>query len=284
MFTFFSMESTYSVSVMREISFDKYDNYFNWTMTYKQDSDIFFPYIEWSPEGGLFNGDTSSHFSKGAVHDILSQKQSDVLALWIVSNCGTTPGAERRRVLVGEMESARLTIEKKGACFGSTMARGEEYIKFAKPFKFYLAFENSFHCRDYVTEKFWTNGLEAGLVPIVWGPKREDVEALAPNNSFIFYDDFESSEALVKYLHYLNENDDAYAEFFNWRLKQPNIEENFMFGNKNYRRNSGMCQMCRLLWQKRKYNNISNVIISLKNTWRANERDECLSTTVEAHT
>ena len=28
--------------------------------------------------------------------------------------------------------------------------------------KFYLAFENAIHCNDYISEKFWRNGLGSG--------------------------------------------------------------------------------------------------------------------------
>ena len=35
--------------------------------------------------------------------------------------------------------------------------------------KFYLAFENSIHCNDYISEKFWRNALSSGAVPVVYG-------------------------------------------------------------------------------------------------------------------
>ncbi|KAL9982593.1 hypothetical protein ACROYT_G004655 [Oculina patagonica] len=41
--------------------------------------------------------------------------------------------------------------------------------------KFYLAFENSL-CVDYITEKYWRNSLERGLVPIVLGGARYSPE------------------------------------------------------------------------------------------------------------
>ena len=44
------------------------------------------------------------------------------------------------------------------------------------PFKFYLAFENSMHCNDYLSEKFWRNSLHQGLVPVVYGPHPDDVK------------------------------------------------------------------------------------------------------------
>ena len=35
--------------------------------------------------------------------------------------------------------------------------------------KFYLAFGNSIHCNDYISEKFWRNALSSGAVPVVYG-------------------------------------------------------------------------------------------------------------------
>ena len=46
----------------------------------------------------------------------------------------------------------------------------------AKKYKFYLAFENSYHCNDYISEKFWRNSLGQGAVPIVYGPHPDDVK------------------------------------------------------------------------------------------------------------
>ena len=83
-------------------------------------------------------------------------------------------------------------------------------------YKFYLAFENSIHCNDYVSEKFWRNGLGSGAVPIVYGPLKQDVLDIAPINSFIHAEDFERPEALVEYLNYLDGNDTAYLEYHHW--------------------------------------------------------------------
>ena len=56
--------------------------------------------------------------------------------------------------------------------------------------KFYLAFENAFHCNDYISEKFWRNGLNEGFVPIVFGPHPDDVKKVAPPNSYIHAETF----------------------------------------------------------------------------------------------
>ena len=62
------------------------------------------------------------------------------------------------------------------------MVNGKQETTFGhfSKYKFYLAFENSNHCNDYISEKFWRNSLAQGLVPIVSGPHPDDVKAVAP--------------------------------------------------------------------------------------------------------
>ena len=73
--------------------------------------------------------------------------------------------------------------------------------------KFYLSFENAYHCNDYISEKFWRNALHSNLVPIVFGPHLDDVLAVAPPNSFIHAEQFDSPSQLVNYIDYLDKND-----------------------------------------------------------------------------
>merc|ERR1712147_177252 len=88
-------------------------------------------------------------------------------------------------------------------------------------YKFYLAFENAIHCNDYISEIMWRNALRIGAVPIVFGPHRDDVREMAPPNSYIHAEDFDSPAALVKHLNYLNSNDTAYLEYHQWRRQEP---------------------------------------------------------------
>uniref|UniRef100_H2YBQ3 Fucosyltransferase n=1 Tax=Ciona savignyi TaxID=51511 RepID=H2YBQ3_CIOSA len=285
MYVFFSMESPFAVSVLRGMQFDSLGPYFNWTMNYRRDSDIFFPVFEWFEGANIFNGDTSAQYSPKVVQNIISQKVSQPLALWMAGNCGSTQGAKLRMQLVDELEKAGLLIEKRGGCFGTgkTAPRGEAYKPFAVKFKFYLSFENAVHCRDYITEKLWKNALDSGLVPVVWGPKRQDVEELAPKGSFIFYEDFNSSTDLVQYLKYLDQNETAYIQYFNWRTKQPSPDQyKLVEHGVDYKRISGMCQMCKMLTEKNK-SKFSKIIQSLDQWWTGSERKECLSTTTSLH-
>ena len=67
-------------------------------------------------------------------------------------------------------------------------------------YKFYLAFENS-NCVDYITEKFFVNGLKHNILPIVMGASKEAYERSAPFNSFLHVDDFTGPAHLAQFLH-----------------------------------------------------------------------------------
>ena len=69
-----------------------------------------------------------------------------------------------------------------GECFDNVLVdspwtNGPEFGYFSK-YKFYFAFENSVHCNDYMSEKFWRNSLSQGLVPVVAGTHPDDVEVI----------------------------------------------------------------------------------------------------------
>ncbi|KAK6040421.1 fucosyl transferase [Cooperia oncophora] len=113
-------------------------------------------------------------------------------------------------------------------------------------YHFYIAFENSI-CKDYITEKLWNQGYQRDIVPLVL--KRSVVEPFVPPNSFIAADDFNSTEDMATYLHYLMMNKTAYAEYFSWRREYKVV---FLNGKSHdaTERPWGFCQVCRLLWQK----------------------------------
>ncbi|PSF36241.1 alpha-1,3-fucosyltransferase [Aphanothece hegewaldii CCALA 016] len=83
-------------------------------------------------------------------------------------------------------------------------------------YKFTLSIENAL-VKDYVTEKFFAP-LFVGSVPIYLGAP--NIEDFAPGeHCFIDIRDFDSPKSLAKYLLYLEQNDTAYEEYFDWRNK-----------------------------------------------------------------
>ena len=101
-------------------------------------------------------------------------------------------------------------------------------------YKFYLAFENS-NCKDYITEKFFSNSLHHNVLPIVMGPSPEDYAAVAPPHSFLHVDQFKSPAKLAKYLKMLDEDNAKYNEFFEWQTKGEWVNTGFF------------CRLCSLL-------------------------------------
>ena len=94
----------------------------------------------------------------------------------------------------------------------------QKCIDVQKQYKFFLALENSF-CKDYITEKYWLNGLNNTLVPVVFGYGNYNDKRIAIPGSFIDVSDFKTIKDLAKYLHYLDKNDTAYNEYHQWRYK-----------------------------------------------------------------
>ena len=100
------------------------------------------------------------------------------LVAWFVSNCA----AKNARLEYARSLSEEISVDIFGSCgeLRCSKREGEQCRdKLREQYKFYLAFENS-DCKDYVTEKFFTNSLHQGVVPIVMGPTRQQLERVAP--------------------------------------------------------------------------------------------------------
>ena len=54
-------------------------------------------------------------------------------------------------------------------------------------------------------------------MPIVMGAHPSDYEAVAPPQSYIHVDDFESPKDLAQFLLTLDTNDDMYNSYFRWK-------------------------------------------------------------------
>uniref|UniRef100_A0A1I8FLV3 Fucosyltransferase n=1 Tax=Macrostomum lignano TaxID=282301 RepID=A0A1I8FLV3_9PLAT len=124
--------------------------YFNWrTMTYRRDSTIYTPYARFEP-----------------VVSATGEKHSGRVQLLSVQN----PSQEILTELAKHI----------GACTFTDVVATE----YCQTYYFHLSFENVF-CRDYITEKFYSNGL--------WGTRcqwhfagysKEELEAVAPPQHF----------------------------------------------------------------------------------------------------
>ncbi|VIO98155.1 Uncharacterized protein BM_BM10026 [Brugia malayi] len=198
-------------------------NYFNITMTYRRDSDIYIPYGMMKKITNLTQRKQVWDWSE--VVKIASSKVRPVLQL--VSNCQT----KSKRELYVEQLRTYINITQHGLCKNSICDEKCE-VKEAAQHRFYLAFENSV-CRDYITEKLFKCFLRL-LIPVVL--KRSIYEGILPPGSFIAADDFASPRELAEYLHYLSNNNTAYLSYLKWTR---HYQKTFDVSN--------FCELCKYL-------------------------------------
>ncbi|KAH3856939.1 hypothetical protein DPMN_099534 [Dreissena polymorpha] len=193
---------------------------FNWTITYRKDSDIWMPYGHIIPryqskakfleklESGTCDripevASTVEVFQDKPYNEIFKNKTEHIL--WIVSHCKTQ---SKREKYVKEMQKF-TKVDIFGACSGKKPPHAEEKNRVDMQYKFYLAFENSL-CTDYITEKVY-KWYPQDIIVVVRGKAK--YSKFLPNNTYINADDFNSPRALSEYLNELGSNEEAYTGF-----------------------------------------------------------------------
>ena len=217
-----------------------YNGYFNWTMSYRRDSDFFVPYRTYTrlePDEIARIQAENRNYAQG----------KDRLLVWIVSHCKGLREDYIRKLMkfikVDVFGSCSRRFNQTETCPRSSSVCDNKL----KRYKFIFALENSY-CVDYITEKYWHTPLDHDNVPIVLGGANYDDKITIPG-SFINILDFPSVESLANYLLYLDKNDTAYNEYFRWRRHFKPVHPE-----------SWTCQMCAALnndsLPSKVYNNI----------------------------
>lgn len=224
-------------------------NYFNWTMTYRRDSDIFLrdyygslvskrSFVDNIQETRYTYEKNVSDHGVGISHGFPTNFATFEISLsdfirgktkmvtWLVSNCFTPI---RREEYVRQL-SQYVAVDIFGHCANECPSNCDEMIR--TDYKFYLALENSW-CPDYITEKFSRPFLYEAI-PVVLGGA--DYRQFAPPNSYINVRDFSSPKHLADYLLMLDKNHSLYARYFEWRLDYY-ISVPDMYG---------WCELCRM--------------------------------------
>ncbi|XP_077200276.1 alpha-(1,3)-fucosyltransferase 4 [Paroedura picta] len=171
---------------------------FNWTMSYRVDSDVFVPYGYLRP--------------RRAPPAPLALPAKRKLVAWVISNWNE----EHARVRYFRQLRRYLPVDVYGA--RGRRLKDDSVVETVADYKFYLAFENSQH-QDYITEKLWRNAFKSRAVPVVLGPPRSNYELFIPADSFIHVDDFASPAQLAIYLKFLDKNKSRYRRYFAWRRR-----------------------------------------------------------------
>ena len=172
-------------------------NIINWTATFLGKSDVRVYYGKILP--GRFNGGFNSS------RNYLEGKTRSVVA--VISNCRPD-----RLSLVNEL-SKFIDVDVFGRCGKEELC--EDCWENLQHYKFYLSFENTI-CVDYVTEKFYKNGLKYGMVPVVLGGANYSDPSVAPPGSYINVKDFESMQELAKFLKKVGSDPQIYNRYFQW--------------------------------------------------------------------
>ena len=84
-------------------------------------------------------------------------KQKTKLVSWIASNCKYSNGAKTRMNIVNKMVESGIKMDLRGSCFPKNLPapprNDKDLLEFLGRSKFYLAFENSYHCKDESLQK-----------------------------------------------------------------------------------------------------------------------------------
>ncbi|XP_074160592.1 alpha-(1,3)-fucosyltransferase 4 [Sminthopsis crassicaudata] len=178
---------------------------FNWTLSYRADSDIFVPY------GYLYPRSNPEEPPSGLISSLARKHK---LVAWVVSHWDEG----QARVRYYRELSQHVEVDVFGQGGPGQPVPDPGLLHTVARYKFYLSFENSQHL-DYITEKLWRNAFLAGTVPVVLGPSRANYERFIPRNSFIHVDDFPHAAALATYLRFLDRNLNEYKRYFEWRRR-----------------------------------------------------------------
>ncbi|KAK7504232.1 hypothetical protein BaRGS_00004536 [Batillaria attramentaria] len=223
-FVMYDMESPMKVSHWYWA--DEWNGVFNWTWTYRRDSDI------WEPLFYLAHN-TGKIPTKSSLKELARKKTK--AAAWFVSDCDVP---SRREEYVRELQKY-IHVDVFGECGNLTCSRkhrGECFDMLSRDYYFYLSFENAF-CAEYVTEKFFFMFNEdVHVIPVVLGAA--DYDSVFPANTFINTASFSSPRDLARFLNALMADPDLYVWYL-WRKAH--------FKNAGRGIQAAACNLCRRL-------------------------------------
>lgn len=246
----------------------QFNSVFNWTCSYRLDSDIYVPYgfTQALTDDEQKMVDRTKNYANGR----------DKLAVVVSGHCTETQN--RRWEFIYELKKY-MDVDILGQCasFAGRQLPNRMTIpcveqckpeNLAKHYKFYLSFENA-NCLDYISEKFWCNAFKANLVPVVLGGlSNDDYQKVAPPYSYISVHNFNfSAKLLAKYLLYLHQNDEKYNQYFQWKEK---------YKVHCYQENDFPCKICQTLHNKTKTSE-RKIITNLYALW--NKEHHCVKST-----
>ena len=218
----------------RKLPISNFQNVVNWTMTYRLDSDIYYPY-------GRITLRTERPALPKDYTQIFKRKKKSIV--WFVSHCKTR---NRREEYVKELRKY-IDVDIYGECGTLQCARHGKRSQqcnenIADDYFFRIAFENTYH-RDYVTEKLFEH-FPLDMVQIVLGSA--DYTKIVPEGTVIDVKNFSTPKALAEYLKQLMKSEEEYTKF----LK---MKENYYAETLAEQSQKAYCQLCFMLHNPEKY-------------------------------
>ncbi|XP_026736399.1 alpha-(1,3)-fucosyltransferase C-like isoform X2 [Trichoplusia ni] len=264
-YIFFNMESADNYPICDE----QFDGFFNWTATYRLDSDVPIPYLLIRDRAGKVVGPKLNMKWKEDMPEVGDEfayriENKTKAAAWFVSHCKTRNG---RLGFAGALKSALLpygyTVDVYGLCGSLQCPRNKQSdcdFLLKRDYFFYLALENSFD-RDYVTEKLLT-ALQHDVVPILYGGA--DYSRFLPPGSYIDGRK-QSVTRLAAIMDRLMHSPKRYSQYFRWKpyytYHDPSKVEN-------------VCSVCEALHNKKKVQE-TTIYESFRDWWYSDYEARC---------
>ena len=235
---FFSIESpVHTWGDFNDPSF--YTGHFNWTMTYKLDSNILLHYGRLGP--------------RLSPRKAIKIEPKPRLIAYVASHCHTN---SRREEYINEL-NRYVAVDTYGDCGFLKCPRSWDftssncYDMLEQNYKFYLSFENAI-CTDYITEKFFQI-LQKDVVPVVYGGGQ--YSRIAPPNSYIDASQFRGPKQLAKFLKMVAANDTLYGEYLAWKKDYVVTDAGLPQMGRH-----GFCDLCRKLHHDKRENSQPNLV------------------------
>ncbi|KAI6209902.1 Glyco-tran-10-N domain-containing protein [Aphelenchoides besseyi] len=179
-------------------------NYFNATITYRTNSDVYLPYATLRELDGTES--EADIWTDEQIDERIAKKSK--LALIAVSHCDTW---SKREIYTRALQH-HMKVTSIGRCNKNTDCLSKECLsKLEEEHFFYLSFENAV-CPEYTTEKFFR--MTDLIVPIVLS--RAVMPSWIPRDAYIAANEFSSAKDLAYYLHQLAADPNEYKKYFAW--------------------------------------------------------------------
>ncbi|KAJ2945840.1 hypothetical protein O0L34_g4743 [Tuta absoluta] len=188
--------NTFSLGKESTLSWTDMYNVFNWTMTYRSDSDIPVPYGRTVP---LQHPVVINQLHPiDILHKLVpywKDKALDSRAMVLTSNC-----MKARMRFIQELQKF-IQVDVFGRCSDKLENKKKCPGHFTTDcmlpasYLFYIVIENS-KCSQYITEKVFQHAFSKGAIPVIMGPSLKDCENLLPPNSYLHVENYENVQKL----------------------------------------------------------------------------------------